>query len=102
MDEKDSEVTCRRCHTSLARQRPNARTQHPGAPQDSRGLIYALTFIMGIGVRCCAAHVLTGTAHGAQVLLPWNAFITASDYFGRVFMTVTTCARVPQRMQRRL
>ncbi len=46
---------------------------HPGAPQDSRGLIYLLTFVMGIGV-----------------LLPWNAFITASDYFGRVFTTIDT------------
>ncbi len=55
-------------------------------------MIYALTFIMGIGVGCCAALRTRSSAHRAQVLLPWNAFITASDYFGRVFSTVTTCA----------
>ena len=27
------------------------RQQHQGAPQDTRGFIYLLTFIMGIGVR---------------------------------------------------
>jgi hypothetical protein len=48
-------------------------TVQPDAPPDSQSLIYILTFIMGIGV-----------------LLPWNAFITASDYFGRVFSTITT------------
>ncbi len=71
--------------------RRNAGAQQPGAPQDTRGFIYLLTFIMGIGVASPTPSLPPSLPPDAQqVLLPWNAFITASDYFGRVFTTVTT------------
>ena len=48
-------------------------------------------------MRACLCPCSARSRHAvpvAQVLLPWNAFITASDYFGRVFLTVTTCVRM--------